>query len=73
MLFQLKPLKIEDFGKLAGRKKCAHVGITGKVSLFSDIILNITFTRIRFKILTQESALLDLNLKKTICLFQKLY
>ena len=50
MLFQLKPLKIEDFGKLAGRKKCAHVGITGKVSLFSDIILNITFTRIRFKI-----------------------
>ena len=28
-MFQLKPLKIEDFGKLAGSKKCAHVGITG--------------------------------------------
>ena len=49
-MFQLKPLKIEDFGKLAGSKKCAHVGITGKMSLFSDIILDITFTCIRFKI-----------------------
>ena len=49
-MFQLKPLKIEYFGKLAGRKKCAHVGITGKVSLFNDIILKITFTCIRFKI-----------------------